>query len=162
MGKLIDNTNINLATGSALDYLGNLIGIPRPEGTYPVVEVVFSIDAINEDNIIIPENTILTTTEDDIVYYTTESCIINAGTLNTSVTAKAQHIGTSDIVNKNSITKIVSTINTNVKVYVNNPTVSTGGTLADDDYTYRLRLKKWSTTLKTGTKNAFEYSIKKL
>ena len=157
--SIINSNDIDKATGSDLEILGNLLGIPRPTGTHPLVTVTFSIIATTDNNIIIPANTILTSTEQDVLYYTLEEVSIPKGQLSVNTTAQAQHIGHTDSVNPNTITLIQSTLNTKLKVSVNNTTASTGGTEPDDDNTYRLRLKRWSTTLKRGTKDAYEYYL---
>lgn len=130
---------ISTATGNYLDLHGKDIGAPRDMGSQAWGTVLFSIPAEESFNIVIPEGTILVSSETGLQFVTIMEVVINVGELNVECPVRSVVVG------DNNNAK-VGTVNTfyDVKPYnavtVTNPTVFTGGRDSETDDEYRERL----------------------
>lgn len=129
------------AYGEWLDMHGAnpLLQLPRDEGTEAVGFVKFSIpEAVTEDTVI-PNGTILVSTENDLYYLTDEECRISASNTETTCPVTCGTVGVDGNCSANTIT-IIDDANVDGSVSVTNENVIIGGVDYEDDDTYRERL----------------------
>lgn len=91
IGLVLDSSQIEFASGQALDYLTALIGVVREPATYATGEVTFSRDDAAGEDYTIPSGTqVQTDSSSPTGYETTKSATLASGT--TSVTAPVESI----------------------------------------------------------------------
>ncbi len=157
IGLVYDSNDINVAVGRDLDKIGDWFSIERPSAKKSVVELQFYIESETDSDIVIPEGTIVQT-ENQEQYVTDETVIITEGSTSTTVNARSVLTGYASRVNENTLTDIVSTIDSNnAHLYVTNPQNSSDGRNSATDDEYRELIRQWKKTLIRGTKSAYKY-----
>ena len=155
MTEVYYSNKVNHATGSDLDDLGLLVGIPRPRATRASCEITFTLNHAQDTDVVEPENLLITSSK-GISYYTVEGLYIPAGDLSASVSALAVNTGTGSTVIENQLTKLESELITPISsVTVTNLSSSTGGYDAFTDDEYRELLKNWELVHEKGNEWAF-------
>ncbi|KZX14318.1 baseplate J/gp47 family protein [Methanobrevibacter curvatus] len=133
------NYLINLAEGSALDDWGDRACISRNEAEFTVLPVIFSIPTVKNVDTVIPTGTEVSS-NDYVVFSTTEELIIPAGVLNGEVEVICNTPGIIGNVKSNEIFIINSLLD--YPVTVNNPGSGTNGVDNEDDEAFRTRIKE--------------------
>ena len=116
-----------------------LINLPRDEGTEAVGVVTFSIPTAITTDIIIPEETIIVSSETNLEYGTNSETVIIAGTTNADCFISCLTVGNDGNSSANTLT-IIDDNNIDSSVSVTNADAVLGGVDAEDDDTYRERL----------------------
>ena len=151
--SVYDSNNIEIATGEDLDNIGNIVGVIRPPATNAMVNLTFTAPApVSSTPVSIAENVIVRT-ENNIQYRTIEEINIPVGESECTVQAIAVNPGVSSKVGANTLTIVVSDLDTNLSV--NNPLASSGG---KDEYTddeYRELLLVWPLIHLKGSEEAY-------
>lgn len=155
MTEVYYSNKVNHATGSDLDDLGSIVGIPRPRATRASCEITFTLNHTQDTDVVEPKN-LHVTSSNGIGYYTVEELYIPAGDTSCTVSALAVNSGTGSTVIENQLTKLESELITPVSsVTVNNAYSSTGGYDAFTDDEYRELLKNWELVHEKGNEYAF-------
>lgn len=150
------NNNINLADEEGLNVIGEKFNIIRPAPKRSIAGLVFSLQKVNDTDVIIPEGTIVET-DDGEQYVTVKTGIIVAGQLNINVLAKSSLRGYNTRVPANTLKNIITkipVINNNISVINPNPSMGGNDGITDDEY--RAILKEWPRIFTKGTKESFE------
>ena len=137
-------TFISSSYGTWLDRIGELpfINLPRITGNIAEGSVTFTLATAQQDDVVIPENTILVCSDSGLEFYTVQECTISAGELSETVSAESLSDGYDNNVPANSIDTIVSdTLNTEL-ISVNNASAFENGSDEEDDEEYRTRMLK--------------------
>lgn len=155
--EIIDNNrDLDKASSEGLDSLGKLFGIIRPEAKRSTAGLVFSLPRSIDDDVIIPEGT-LVSTSDGIYYATYEEKMIPQGSTSVNVVAYSVETGYDTLVGSNRLTKILDNINSyGVALTVNNPSNTVGGANAMSDNVYRELIRNWTKVLTRGTEECYE------
>lgn len=155
MTEVYYSNKVNHATGSDLDDLGSIVGIPRPRATRASCEITFTLNHAQDTDVVEPKNLLITSGK-GISYYTVEGLYIPAGDLSANVSALAVNTGTGSTVIENQLTKLESELTTPISsVTVTNLYSSTGGYDAFTDEEYRELLKNWELVHEKGNEYAF-------
>lgn len=150
--NVYNRIDINLATGIDLDNIGDILGIPRPQATYAMVELTFRANSnIGEDILITDE--IIVSTSNGIQYRTLEDVYIPVGESEVTVQAIAVVAGVDSKVGANVLTVLESDFN---NLTVTNTNSSSGGREAYNDDEYRMLLLNWRLINLKGSLEAFE------
>jgi len=127
-----------------LNLLGQMFGIPAGQDTNMSVPVVFSGTA----NYIL--QTGLQVSDGTHTYVLTQAGIVGSGGVSLPLTAVATIAGTWPIP-ENSVDDIITSIPGSITLSVNNPTAGAGGTIAETEQQYRLRVLQASNATCQGT-----------
>lgn len=162
INNIYDAQNIETAIGEDLNRIGLQLGFNRPAPTQSYTSLTFTINGNNENTIIIPQNTLISTRKNGGKNYRTlESGKILKGNNNVTVPAISIDYGANSRVEAGELTYIQKHINnsTTDNLQVTNTEASTGGNnpLTDDEY--REVLKQWSTILEKGTLASYKYYL---
>ena len=133
---------IRLSEGVYLDYIGEnpFIRLSRNTGDYAEGIVVFTLNEVQDTDFIIPAETIVTDTVEDLDFETTVNATIPAGETSVEVPVTCLTMGTNGNVPAGTIT-ILEDDDLNFELLtVNNPEALTGGAEYEDDEVYRARL----------------------
>lgn len=133
---------IRLSEGVYLDYIGEnpFIKLSRNTGDYAEGIVVFTLNEVQDTDFIIPAETIVTDTVEDLDFETTVNATIPAGETSIEVPVTCLTMGTNGNVPAGTIT-ILEDDDLNFELLtVNNPEALTGGAEYEDDEVYRARL----------------------
>lgn len=131
------NSNIFHMKGQRLDDEGYKHGVYR-EGAEPSnVVVVFTIDHEAEEDIVILNESIVST-KDAITFLTTEECVINEGESSTQVEVVCELVGSLSNVGANTISEMVTEYSINISV--SNPNPAKGGMDEEEDDSLRERI----------------------
>ena len=149
-----NSKSIHLASGVDLDYIGDELGIPRPQATHASARVTFSVQSDDQNEISIDEGVIIST-KSGIEYRTVEKIYIPANGTQTTVSCMSVEAGTHVKVIPNSLTNIVSKVHRNMTC--KNENASSGGTNEYSDEQYRELLLNWRNTEIKGSLEAYEY-----
>lgn len=135
-------TFIDSSYGVWLDKIGELpfINLPRITGNPSEGVVTFTLSETQSTNTIIAEETLLTCSESDAQFITTEECIILAGDSSANVTAEAINEGEDGNVGIGEIDGMVSDSLNLELLSVTNNIAFEQGTDEEDDDDYRERL----------------------
>lgn len=130
------------AEGEWLDKHGAnpFIKIERDTGSEATGYVVFSIPNVSTEDIVIPEETIVVSTESGLEYATDSEVIITAGELEATASATCLTEGEDGNCSENTITLIDDDYLSISELSVNNTEAFTGGTNYEEDDEYRERL----------------------
>ena len=132
----------------------SIFGFSKKSGQNAGVDVVFSRSTADTTTVTIPSGTIIS--NGSLQFQTTSATTIDAGeTDSASVSATAMDVGTDYNVSKNTITVIVSAIDSSVNA-VTNPLMATGGADAETDDELLARFK----TYINGLQGSNYYGIK--
>lgn len=146
---------IDYSTGSDLDDIGLLLGVPRPAATHANVEVTFTLNREQDTDVLEPSG-VLVSTQNGINYRTVEELYIPAGETTATVNAMAVTPGTGSIIVENQITKLESDLSTTQSsTRVTNSTASSGGTDGFNDEEYRLLMKHHKEIFQKGNEWAY-------
>lgn len=155
--------NILLAKGSDLDRIGSIFLVRRPP-EQAVGEVTFSCNAPAEENVTIPDGTLVrkpaTEHTDAIVFTTVGQVVLLKGTTSITVQVRCNIGGKIGNVQPNKITEMVNPI-----IGINNVTNTSGlagGRDAESDDSYRKRLLLWKYIQRKGTPDAIEDAVKRV
>lgn len=133
---------IRLSEGVYLDYIGEnpFIKLSRNTGDYAEGIVVFTLNEVQDTDFLIPAETIVTDTVEDLDFETTVDATIPAGETSVEVPVTCLTMGTNGNVPAGTIT-ILEDDDLNFELLtVNNPEALTGGAEYEDDEVYRARL----------------------
>ena len=133
---------IETAEGEWLDKHGALpqINLPRETGTVATGYVTFTLPSASETQVIIPTETLLTCTENDLDYATDSDVIIGVGETSAMVSVSCISEGYDGNCSENTLT-IISDDYINIQgLTVTNTSPLTGGTDYEEDDAYRERL----------------------
>jgi uncharacterized phage protein gp47/JayE len=139
IGLVLDSAQIEHATGTALDFLTALIGVPREDADKATGEVEVSIDSADSVDHIVPKGTTVSTNSSDpVVFETTDSRTLSAG--NTSVTAPIRAVtgGSDSNVGQNTLVNFPDGVPF-PGASVTNPTGTDGGSDTETDEDLRDR-----------------------
>ncbi len=116
------------------------IDLPRITGDYSVGSVTFTLTDAQSSDYIIPAQTLLTDSVNDLDFVTDSDCTIYAGETTADVDATCLTIGYDGNIAKDTLTIISDTSIDSGLVSVNNNYEFTGGADYEDDEDYRTRL----------------------
>ena len=133
---------IETAEGEWLDKHGALpwINIARSQGTSAQGVVTFSLVEAQADEFVIPDGTIVASTENDLQYVTNGDCIISVGDTSADVTVSCVTVGSDGNCSKDTITVIDDDYLDVSGLSVNNSSACVDGTDYEEDWDYRERL----------------------
>lgn len=139
---LLKNAFIDTAEGAWLDKHGMhpFIRLPRNNGSEAVGNVKFSIPSAITSSIIIPESTLLLSTENGLYYLTDGECSIDMGETETTIGVTCATVGSDGNCSSNTITVIDDSFFNNNMVSVTNEEACVNGEDYEDDEVYRERL----------------------
>ena len=135
-------TFIDTAYGEWLDKHGNhpAIKLERNQGVEAVGEVTFTIPAVSTEQTIIPEGTLLASTETGLQFSTDYDAVIEIGDLNVDVQCTCLSVGEDGNVVSGSIDLIDDDFMDVHGITVTNTDAFTGGVDYEEDEEYRARL----------------------
>ena len=157
MTSVYESNKIDYAIGVDLDYIGEMIGCPRPSATRSGVLVTFSLGSVI-DAVVEIDKGVLVTSKTGVVFRTLEDAVIPIGERTVDVYCESVGTGVGTRVLSNSINNIESGLDVNSinGLSVNNKESSSGGRNAYSDEEYRLLLKDWVKSKTKGTKEVFD------
>ncbi len=145
---------LSTATGESLDYLASQRGLERKEATKAKGEIMFMISEAVDHTIVIPEGTVVATTDNvPIRFVTTETDRIPAGGTFISIGAEAELAGENGNIAKNTATAIVSVPSEIVSV--RNPVMFEDGSDVESDDELRERIRQSYINRSNGSNRAF-------
>lgn len=138
-------TFIDTAYGEWLDKHGNhpAIKLERNQGVEAVGEVTFTIPAVSTEQTIIPEGTLLASTETGLQFSTDYDAVIEIGDLNVDVQCTCLSVGEDGNVIAGSIDLIDDDFIDVHGITVTNADAFTGGVDYEEDEAYRARLLEY-------------------
>lgn len=145
-----ESIDINLASGEALDCLGRLFNITRFPAQPGMVDVVFSVELHEPEDIHIPAGTRVWCDGLDGsygVYVTSEDATLPSGVMSGSVRCENSEYGVCTPLPEECVTRLEG-----FDLSVTNPAGGTGGRNIEEDSDYRDRIRAWSSGLNIGTK----------
>lgn len=142
VGLVLASSQIDNATGEALDLLTSLIGVQRKPAKKATGEVTFSRDSAASTDYTIPKGTVVQTDSlEPIRFETTEEAILLSGTTSVSgVPVKAQEGGTDGNLGANTLV-VMPDSPTGIQD-VTNPNQTGGGEDRETDEALRTRAKE--------------------
>lgn len=149
---------IDFATGQSLDNVAALVGYKRIPARRATGTVVFSRSTPTPNDIIIPAGTRVATSDESVVFQTTEAVVLVAGSTSVEAPIEAVEPGSAGNVAANTITKIVDPISGIESV--NNPNPTEGGRDAETDEEFRYRIKTTIQSLGKATLDAIVARVK--
>ena len=133
---------IRLSEGVYLDYIGEnpFIKLPRIQGDYAMGTVTFTLAEAQDTDFLIPAETIVTDTVEELDFETNVDATIPAGELSIDVPITCLTTGSTGNVSAGTIT-VLEDIDLNTELLsVTNAEALTGGEDYEDDEVYRTRL----------------------
>lgn len=156
MTSVYNSNKIDYALGVDLDYIGEIVGCPRPQATRSGVMVTFTLSTHAEKTELIPSGTIVSSRK-GTVFVTQEDGIIDIGNDSVDVYCLSQGTGSTTRVLSESINKVDSTLELGGGGFsVTNYESSSGGKDAYTDDEYRYLLLNWVRSKIKGSREAFE------
>ena len=155
MTRIYNALNLRTATGIDLDIIGEKFNINRPAAKKSQTTLTFNINKSIDDDIVIPIGTQVRTSKNEI-YYTIEEGVIISGNTSVNIEARSVLTGYNSRVAADTLTEIISKINTNTTVYVTNNSASSGGKPVCSDEEYRDLIQAWAYSHNRGTKEAYD------
>lgn len=147
------------STATALDYLGELLGVLRLPAAFASTTLLFTI-VNGHTGVTIPSGTRVATIDGKAVFETNESKVINAGTYTVEVEATAQAAGTAANDYAASFVNVLLDPLAFVES-VENITTSGGGSAAETDDQLRERIRLVPATFSNaGSKQAYRFWAK--
>ncbi len=156
--KIYYSAFIDFATGQILDNIATLVGYKRIPARRATGTVVFSRSTPAPSDIIIPAGTRVATSDESVVFQTTEAVVLVAGSTRVEAPIEAVEPGSAGNVAANTITKIVDPISGIESV--NNPNPTKGGRYAETDEEFRYRIKTTIQSLGKATLDAIVARVK--
>ncbi len=147
--NIYESIDINLASGEALDCLGRLFGVTRFPAQPGMVDVTFSVELFEPEDIHIPAGTRVYCDGLDGsygVYVTSEDAVLPSGVMSGSVRCENSEYGVCAPLPPESVTRLDG-----YGFTVTNPAGGTGGRNIEEDSDYRERIRSWSSGLNIGT-----------
>ncbi len=151
--NVYNSINIEIAEGEDLDNIGAIVGVPRPQATYAMCELLITFSGSDEEDILISDEVIVAT-QNNIQYKLLEEIYIPVGSQECTVPAIAVIPGVDSKVIENTLTNILSDLSINLTC--TNPQSSSGGSEAYDDNEYRQLLMNWTKIRLKGSQEAYE------
>jgi len=139
--------------GEYLDYTGNSIGVHREAATNSTGMVVIGLDHDAEEDILLTEGSILSTT-DAITFLLDEDTMIEKDTSTTTVKVVCSLSGTVGNVNANTITEMITRYN--YDFIITNPNGFTDGQDEEEDEAYLERIIAAPDNYPPGSKGWYE------
>ena len=138
-------TFIDTAYGEWLDKHGQhpAIRLERNQGNEAVGEVTFTIPSVSTEQTIIPEGTLLASTETGLQFSTDYDAVIEIGDLNVDVQCTCMSVGEDGNVVSGSIDLIDDDFTDVHGITVTNADAFTGGVDYEEDEAYRARLLEY-------------------
>jgi len=133
---------VQFATGESLDRVVALLGIRRKQATRATGIVTFSRSTPATSDITIPAGTRVATSDESVVFQTTEAVILQTGQTQAEAPIEAVEPGAKGNVPANTITKLVDPISGIESV--TNPEPTTGGRDVETDEELRYRAIKYA------------------
>lgn len=152
--SISESIDINLASGEALDCLGRLFNVTRFPAQPGMVDVVFSVELHEPEDIHIPAGTRVYCDGLDGsygVYVTSEDAVLPSGVMSGSVRCENSEYGVCAPLPEGSVTRIEG-----YGFTVTNPNGGTGGRNIEEDSEYRERIREWSSGLNIGTRQCID------
>ena len=148
------NTDIDTATGDALDIIGKLFNINRLQAAPATIEITITNPATSDNNIIIPAGTklIIDNIVSDEPYYMAEAATIPAGVESVTATVESENYIYHVPVPAGSLMQLEGFNNLNVS----NANDGTTGRNIEEDTPYRERIKKWYLIYTRGSRECIE------
>ena len=142
------------AAGEYLDKHAEDRGLSRNEAVKARGEVVFTVDTVREEPIVIPKDTIVGTSGDSCIRFVTDrAATLNAGDMGVEVPCTAEVAGFEGNVGEWTIDVIISNV---VGIDgVGNPDAFTGGSDAESDESLRGRVLNTYVSISNGTNAAY-------
>lgn len=133
---------IDTAEGEWLDKHGAKphINLPRIQGSESVGEVTFTIPSAATSDILIPEGTVIVSTDTGLEFATDYECTILIGETSVTTVASCLTVGEDGNIDSGSIDQIDDNYFSDTTVTVTNANAFTGGEDYEDDFIYRERL----------------------
>lgn len=155
--SVYNSNKIDYALGIDLDYIGEIIGCPRPQATKSGVSVTFSLNSPVEATVTIPSGVVVSA-RNGVNFVTLEDGIIETGMDSVDVYCESVGTGTGTRVLSNSINKVETTLDVSSigGLSVNNKESSSGGKDIYTDEEYRDLLLGWVRSKIKGSREAFE------
>lgn len=150
LSVIVQDMDVLLATGEALDRLGRLVGVARYSAQAPIVDLQLELVLGASSDLNIPAGTrVLYTSQEGMTdeYVTSEACTINEGTTSTSVRAECTEKGYHRRLEAESVYALEG-----VDVSVSNAEAGTNGRNIEEDDEYRLRVMDWASSTIVGTR----------
>lgn len=149
---------IDFATSSSLDFLAALVGYKRIEARKATGTVTFSRSTPASSDITIPAGTRVATSDESVIFKTTEAVVLKAGDTSVDAPIEAVEPGSAGNVATNTITKIIDPISGIESV--TNPEPTSGGRDAETDEEFRYRIKATIQSLGRATLDAIVARVK--
>lgn len=149
-----ESIDINLASGEALDCLGRLFNVTRFPAQPGMVDVVFSVELHEPEDIHIPAGTRVWCDGLDGsygVYVTSEDATLPSGVMSGSVRCENSEYGVCTPLPEECVTRLEG-----FDFTVTNPNAGTGGRNIEEDKDYRERIREWSSGLNKGTRQCID------
>lgn len=154
ISEVYNNSNVNQATGSALDTLGDLFDVKRYTAQPAMAEITVSTPALLEEDIIIPAGTkvILQEFYSTRGYHTLNEVTLLHGMESVQAVIECDEYGFGMNLPSGAVTGLVGF----ETLVVTNTEKGTNGRFIEEDEDYRERIKNWPATHKIGTKACIE------
>lgn len=147
---------ISQAEGQSLDRIAALVGIKRNSAIKASGNVTFSVNEASGSDIDIPSGTIVGTSDESILFETSEGAVLSAGETSVDVPVVAKEAGSDSNVSGGTITKLVTSMSAIDSI--TNASAITGGGDAETDAKMRIRVMTMKPTAK-GTVSALESAL---
>lgn len=147
---------VSFATGLALDYLGQLVGVTRLAATPAKCFLIFEVENVG-GLITVPEGTRVASSDGSVVFRTTEQLFIDTASGNGGVVAEATVVGTNgNNIAANGVNQLLDPFPYFIAVY--NDVATDGGADQESDDGLRERIVLASGQFTTaGSRQAYEY-----
>ena len=148
--SISESIDINLASGEALDCLGRLFNVTRFPAQPGMVDVTFSVELFEPEDIHIPAGTRVYCDGLDGsygVYVTSEDAVLPSGVMSGTVRCENSEYGVCSPLPPESVTRLEG-----YGFTVTNTSGGTGGRNIEEDDDYRDRIRSWSSALNIGTR----------
>lgn len=149
---------VTTATDKYLDYHGAQRGLSRREASYAQGEVIFTASQTAQEDIVIPEGTVVATAGENPLYFeTVEEVIIYSGTTAAHALCESMTKGRKYNVSDGAVCNIVTSV-ANVTT-VTNPDPFTDGADAESDDEFRARIADSYKNASNGTNCAYYKNV---
>ena len=155
MSDVYESNKLDYALGYDLDFIGDIVGCPRPPATHSSIYVTFSVTSPSEVSIPIPMGTMVSSRK-GTNFVTQEDVFIPIGSDSVDVYCESVGTGSGTRVLSNTINKIETNLDIPNGVKVFNKNSSSGGKDEFDDENYRELLRNWIKSNTKGSKEAYD------
>ena len=146
------NLNIETATGTGLDFIGEKVGVNRIQPQPSLVEVLVSLPTAADTDLVIPAGTlcrIVEIQENGSEYVTSEEVVLNAGVTSATITCESVLLDYLPPLVEGAVIGLVGFND----LTVTNEAPSTSGRRIESDDDYRKRIKTWKEQSIIGTRS---------